>query len=128
MLNLCNKQLAVANQHGYSEGNVVYGNYLKLLKKTSIFLFHCYFINIVLFQRRDTITLAVFNVFSLWQHLIKCNFWEKCWRKHFTDHKRLSKPDQALIKPQRASFLKTNRPEVILWLNARINLARQYFY
>lgn len=31
-------------------------------------------------------------------------------------------------KSQRVRYLKINRPEVISWLNARINLARRYFY
>ena len=40
----------------------------------------------------------------------------------------LTQLDQGLIKPQRVSVRKTNRTEVILWLNARIKLARRYFY
>lgn len=90
-------------------------------------MFHCYFINIVLLHRRETITLAVYNLCSLWQHLIKCNFWQKYWKKRNSDHIRLTQLEEGLIKPRRVSFWKTNKTEVILWLNAWINLERDIF-
>ena len=91
-------------------------------------MFHCHFINIVLFHRREI--LSVYNVCSFWQHLIKCNFLTKMLKKapQLARLTFLTQLDQGLIKPQRVSVRKTNRSEVILRLNAPIKLARRYFY